>query len=40
MQAVIKLSKATYTDFAIIVDIYNAEVDSGEYAPDLIYSYA
>jgi hypothetical protein len=37
MQAIIKLTKGTYTDFANIVDIYNAEVDSGEYAPDLFY---
>lgn len=33
----IKLTKATSNDFANCVDIYNAEVSRGEYAPDLFY---
>lgn len=37
MIAVIKLTKATWNDFANCVDIYNAEVSRGEYAPDLFY---
>jgi hypothetical protein len=35
MQAVIKLTKGTARDLDNIVDIYNAEVDSGEWKPDL-----
>jgi len=33
----IKLSKATYNDFATCIDLYNAEVDNGEWQADLFY---
>lgn len=37
MQTVIKLTKATARDFDAIVDIYNAEVNRGEWKADLFY---